>query len=313
MGATSLPPLCAFLRLTVSTVALFLCYWGVLDSVALDSEHFTSRFHWSTKNQGTPLQCRCQKGDMKQAPYCWSTILEWLVTSLLPGAFFSARANWCTFFRARDKDLSNYSEMLGAVLQNLVYRATRRLVFVHSSFRNALLRVSFEEIFATEFVWLSGMANPDCPCPSDVRLSIQLNYACYAVWSHELCSVRLAQYRKVPWMRRIHLDVIVGLLLWSKGVTFYRPCLVLARDRYVCYAGLLLLSWRDVSTDSYNLICVSFSIINVYFYVSLCYDTILGGTRWRSCLRHCATRREVAGSIPDGVIGIFYWHTMALG
>jgi len=38
---------------------------------------------------------------------------------------------------------------------------------------------------------------------------------------------------------------------------------------------------------------------------------------WLSWLRHCATSRKVAGSIPDGVIGIFYWHnssnrTMAL-
>jgi hypothetical protein len=38
-----------------------------------------------------------------------------------------------------------------------------------------------------------------------------------------------------------------------------------------------------------------------------------GGTRW-----HCATSRKVAGSIPDGVIGIFHWlnplgRTMALG
>jgi len=42
------------------------------------------------------------------------------------------------------------------------------------------------------------------------------------------------------------------------------------------------------------------------------------GTRWRSWLRHCATSRKVAGSIPDGVIGIFHWQspsgrTMALG
>ena len=40
--------------------------------------------------------------------------------------------------------------------------------------------------------------------------------------------------------------------------------------------------------------------------------------RWRSWLRHCATSQKVAGSIPDGVIGIFHWHnpsgrTMALG
>jgi hypothetical protein len=27
---------------------------------------------------------------------------------------------------------------------------------------------------------------------------------------------------------------------------------------------------------------------------------------WRSWLRHCATSREVAGSIPDGVTGIFH-------
>ena len=35
-------------------------------------------------------------------------------------------------------------------------------------------------------------------------------------------------------------------------------------------------------------------------------------------VRHCATSRKFAGSIPDGVIGIFHWHnssdrTMALG
>jgi hypothetical protein len=41
-------------------------------------------------------------------------------------------------------------------------------------------------------------------------------------------------------------------------------------------------------------------------------------TQWRSWLRHCATRWKVAGSIPDGVNGIFHGHnpsgrTMALG
>jgi hypothetical protein len=30
-----------------------------------------------------------------------------------------------------------------------------------------------------------------------------------------------------------------------------------------------------------------------------------GGTRSRSWLRHCATSRKVAGSIPDGVSGFF--------
>ena len=43
-----------------------------------------------------------------------------------------------------------------------------------------------------------------------------------------------------------------------------------------------------------------------------------GGTECRSWLRHCATNRKVAGSIADGIIGIFHWHnpsgsTIALG
>ena len=31
----------------------------------------------------------------------------------------------------------------------------------------------------------------------------------------------------------------------------------------------------------------------------------IGGTRWRSWLRHCTTSQKVAGSIPDGVIAFF--------
>jgi hypothetical protein len=33
---------------------------------------------------------------------------------------------------------------------------------------------------------------------------------------------------------------------------------------------------------------------------------LIGGTRSRSWLRHSATSRKVAGSIPDGVTGIFH-------
>jgi hypothetical protein len=52
-------------------------------------------------------------------------------------------------------------------------------------------------------------------------------------------------------------------------------------------------------------------VFNLFIYV-------LRGTRWRSWLRHCATNRKVAGSIPDDVTGIFHWHnpsgrTLALG
>jgi hypothetical protein len=48
------------------------------------------------------------------------------------------------------------------------------------------------------------------------------------------------------------------------------------------------------------------------------YQIQLCGSRWLSWLRHCATSRKVAGSIPECVIGIFHWHnssgrSMALG
>ena len=33
-----------------------------------------------------------------------------------------------------------------------------------------------------------------------------------------------------------------------------------------------------------------------------------GDTRWRSRLWHCATRRKLASSIPNGVIWISHWH-----
>ena len=48
------------------------------------------------------------------------------------------------------------------------------------------------------------------------------------------------------------------------------------------------------------------------------FDTSYWGTRWLSWLRHWATNRKVAGSIPDAVTAIFQWFNpsgsiMALG
>ena len=51
------------------------------------------------------------------------------------------------------------------------------------------------------------------------------------------------------------------------------------------------------------LVIIAYFIIVTYFVVvTYC----IGGTRWRSWLRYCATSRKVAGLIPDGVIGIFH-------
>jgi len=60
------------------------------------------------------------------------------------------------------------------------------------------------------------------------------------------------------------------------------------------------------------------TIISVVVYI--CKEVLMSqrGTRWRSWLKHFATSRKVAGSITDGVTGIFYSHNpsgriMALG
>ena len=63
---------------------------------------------------------------------------------------------------------------------------------------------------------------------------------------------------------------------------------------------------------------VSASHVAIFIVVSTTTRSSLLCTWWRSWLRHCATSRKVAGSIPDGVIGIFHCHnpsgrTMALG
>jgi hypothetical protein len=57
---------------------------------------------------------------------------------------------------------------------------------------------------------------------------------------------------------------------------------------------------------------------NKWSYTSTSESPLTLGPRWSSWLRHCTTNRKVAGSIPDGVSGLFHWRnpvgrTMALG
>ena len=72
----------------------------------------------------------------------------------------------------------------------------------------------------------------------------------------------------------------------------------------------LVCNFFDVEIILYNILCARLWFVSI--------PNLTWGTRWRSWLRHCATSRKVAGSIPDGVTGIFHWHnpsgrTMALG
>ena len=87
------------------------------------------------------------------------------------------------------------------------------------------------------------------------------------------------------------------------------------------YIVVLPRTVRDAA-ESTEYLLVEFIFINGIFKI---YCSNFGnlystnwGRRWRSWLRHCATKRKVAASNSNGVNGFFHWHnpssrTMALG
>jgi hypothetical protein len=79
--------------------------------------------------------------------------------------------------------------------------------------------------------------------------------------------------------------------------------------KFICSTAVQYSSWKKVScinSTIYNNIQNSRKILDKFGAVcAVEYPQQLGGTWWSSWLRHCSTSRKVAGSIPDGVIGIF--------
>jgi len=63
-----------------------------------------------------------------------------------------------------------------------------------------------------------------------------------------------------------------------------------------------------VVCDTYNFNYSKMSVKQTKFYLlsAIFYDATSVGTLWCSLLKHSATNRNVACSIPDGVIGIFH-------
>jgi hypothetical protein len=72
-------------------------------------------------------------------------------------------------------------------------------------------------------------------------------------------------------------------------------------------------AWKELKEClllfSSEFVFFSFNITNTVknYFISI-YYLITWGTLWRSWLRHCATSQKVLGSIPAGVMVIFYWH-----
>jgi len=100
----------------------------------------------------------------------------------------------------------------------------------------------------------------------------------------------------------IHLGVVVlGTcnlkFCWNKSKIFTTPHKFITGE-------VLLVEYRD-----FILICSGHSDIMTWGCSYDLYASVFKayrGMQWCSWLRHCATSQKAAGSIPDGVIGIFH-------
>ena len=72
-------------------------------------------------------------------------------------------------------------------------------------------------------------------------------------------------------------------------------------EKLVHLVGFIVRLYHDARSPESQIIHI---ILGVFIFQHS--TTQKGGTRWRSWLRHCATSRKAAGSIPDGIIGIFH-------
>jgi hypothetical protein len=105
---------------------------------------------------------------------------------------------------------------------------------------------------------------------------------------------------------QLEIQLQTVLLVWLYGER--------RSNKYFLLLSILSVS-HSFSVSVYRALKHSCRVHTNVHYTSL---SILLGTALAQWLRYCATNRKVAGSIPDGVIGIFHWHkpsdrTMALG
>jgi hypothetical protein len=79
---------------------------------------------------------------------------------------------------------------------------------------------------------------------------------------------------------------------------------VIYRSRAQLNVNLTIVHYSYVSAHVYRYLVAKFTEQSPSRLSSWC--QLVRNMRWRSWLWHYAIRRKVAGSIPDGVIGIFY-------
>jgi hypothetical protein len=111
------------------------------------------------------------------------------------------------------------------------------------------------------------------------------------LWTILPCTVSYCEQFCLILCFTVNNTALYYVLLWT-----ILPYTILYCNSTALYCVLL---WTTV---------LCFTIINSALYCVLLW-TILPyrGRAVALCLRHCATNRQVAGSIPDGVIGLFRW------
>jgi hypothetical protein len=136
-------------------------------------------------------------------------------------------------------------------------------------------------------------------------------WRCMWLWDYgrEFCAILKAIYREVKVSSVITTKVASGVKVWMQQVAAETQA-----HGFISHETVIF-KCQASHVKYWNNMLVLVAALHLK-YSGGYHDRM--GTRWRSWLRHWATSRKVAGSIPDGVIGIFHWHnpsgrTMALG
>ena len=116
---------------------------------------------------------------------------------------------------------------------------------------------------------------------------------------------------KLQVLFRTKLDVqrsVLQFVITTWVLDYEFQCLKMVEDRH---ALLDFIIWSCMRTICHSKPNETHQNKNAYVYVKFCclYIYIISYIRreqWCSWLRHCATNRKVAGSIPDGIVGIFH-------
>ena len=145
-----------------------------------------------------------------------------------------------------------------------------------------------------------------------------LNYALYSVIKESLCTWWL--YRNL----QVHRDFLITLLFGPRSANVFSTChCQISRENALLFAKMgtpvwhrfmvtsSQFKWRFIARGIWDKCWDHFYNFMINYIYNLCYKiklNYLAKNAVAQWLRCCVTNLKVAGSIPDGVIGIFHWH-----